>query len=125
LGLASGEGSSKENLRLSDQRANHLCGEVSRRAEALKRNVAVYGLPLGYNKNASVKERAQRSVVILGIQSASGRFASDEEQRRVISCAIKENIVDDFKFSDYSEVVAGKVLTYIKITRGRYYADCG
>jgi hypothetical protein len=127
LGLASSQGSPQDNVRLSDQRANHLCGEVSRRVEALKRNVAVYGLPLGYNKNASVKdtakERAQRSVVILGVQSATGQFKSEEEQRRVISCAIKEDLVDDFKLSDYSEVAPGKVLKYIKLQRGEYYTQ--
>jgi hypothetical protein len=125
LGLASGQGSATKNLRLSDERAVHLCGRVSRKVEAIKRDVAVYGLPLGYNRNASVKERAQRSVVLLGVQSASGTLKNEAEQRRVISCALKENIVDDFKFSDYSEVATGKLLRYIKINRGTYTQECG
>lgn len=125
LGLASGKGVSARNWRLSDERAVHLCGVVSRKVEAIKKDVAVYGLPLGYNKNSAVKERAQRSVVILGVQSASGTLTDEAEQRRVIACAIRENLVNEFKFSDYSELAPGKLLRYVKVNRGTYTQDCG
>ena len=124
LGLASGSGNPEKNIRLSDERAVHLCGRVSNKVEAIKKDITVYGLPLGYNRNAGVKERTQRSVVILGVQSSSGTLTGEFEQRRVISCALKENILNDFKFSDYSEVAPGKLLRYIKINRGIYTQTC-
>ena len=125
LGLASGKGSTFRNLGLADERAVHLCGIVSRKVATIKKDIAVYGLPLGYNKNAGVKERAQRSIVILGVQSASGTLTKEAEQRRVIACALKENLVNEFKFSDYSELAPGKLLRYIKINRGTYTQNCG
>jgi len=124
LGLASGQGNAARNLRLTDERAVHLCGRVSRAVEAIKRDIPVYGLPLGYNRNERVNERAQRSVVLLGVQLASGTLTNEAEQRRVITCALKEDIVDDFKFSDYSEVMPGKLFRYNKINRGTYTQNC-
>jgi hypothetical protein len=128
LGLSSAKGSTARNLELSDQRAVYLCGLVSKRVEAIKREIPVFGLPLGYNRNNVFKEntkgeRSQRSVVILGVQSASGSLENEAEQRRVIGCILQEDILDDFKFSDYSAFAPGRLLRYIRIKRGNFAED--
>jgi hypothetical protein len=127
LGLASGvsKGSAARTLALSDERAVHLCGLVSRKVAVTNKKAKIFGLPLGYHKNANVEkntiaEREQRSVVILGISTASGTLKSDEMQQRIISEILREGIIEDFKPSDYSEVASGKPLCYIEIKRGHH-----
>ncbi len=127
LGLASGvaKGNLADTIALSDARAVTLCGLVSRKIEAMLKKTKVFGLPLGYHKNSKVKpnslnERRQRSVVILGVQSLSGTLETETEQQRVISLILENDIVDEFRFSDYSEVSSGKSLRYLCIERGQF-----
>ena len=127
LGLASGiaQGDITKTAALSDERATDLCGLVSRRIYGLAKQTRVFGLPLGYHKKSHVKqnsreEREQRSVVILGIETARGTLETEAEQHRVIDEILKNDGLGNFKSSDYSEVALNKPLRYLRIERGVY-----
>lgn len=127
LGLASGvaRGELNRTITLSDERATHLCGLVSRKIFLGFPGIKVFGLPLGYHKNSSVslnsrEEKSQRSVVILGIKAISGTLESEAEQKRVISEILRNDGLLNFKSTDYSEVTSGKPLRYLRIERGIY-----
>lgn len=127
LGLASGfaQGELRRTVTLSDERAVHLCGLVSRKIYLGFPKVQVFGLPLGYNKNSSPglnskEEKAQRSVVILGIKANSGSLENEIELKRVVSEILRNDGFANFRSSDYSEVTSGKPLRYMRIERGVY-----
>ncbi len=124
LGLASAlaKGDIQQTVALSDARATYLCGAVSRRIHEKAGCTEVFGIPLGYNRNANVEqnteeERKQRSVVILGIRETSGVLSTDEGHKKIVSLMLEQGIVDNFRFGDYSEVAPGNPLHYLMIKR--------
>jgi hypothetical protein len=128
LGLASGvaRGELAQTVALSDERATHLCGLVSRKIYPTSEATKVFGLPLGYHqkevKAQTREEKQQRSVVILGIKAASGTLESEEHLHSVITEILKNDGFGQLKSSDYSEVSSGKRLRYLRIERGIYSA---
>jgi hypothetical protein len=117
LGSRSRVLSIKETNRLVDKRAVHLCGLLAGKP-FVRHNAKIFGLPLGQNLEAKAgspeEERKQRSIVIIGIKSATGDLAGTAKQKKMISEIIRGDKLSNFPLSSYSEVTSGKELRYIE-----------
>ncbi len=121
VGLGSrGTGLSTQDIkRLIDSRAVQLCGIIARKPY-VSANTKLYGLPLGQQLDStpSEKERAQKSLIIIGIKNAKGDLADAPVQKKMVSEIIRGGKIANFPLGKYSEVVSGNELRYIEVKNG-------
>ena len=111
--------STQEITRLIDNRAVQLCGIIARKPY-VSENAKFYGLPLGQQLDTapSEKDRADRSLILIGIINAKGDLADAATQRKMIAEFVRGNRIADFPLSNFSEVASGKELRYIEVKGG-------
>ena len=112
--------STQEIMRLIDNRAVQLCGIIARKPY-VSMNTKLYGLPLGQQLDTapSEKERAQKSLIIIGIRNAKGDLADAAVQKKMVSEIIRGGKIANFPLGNYSEVASGKELRYIEVRGGK------
>lgn len=128
LGLESGHSKSdyESAHNITDIRATYLCGIISRKKYISLDKTKIFGLPLGRHKDTSAKkstkeERKQRSVVIIGVKTPNGDLMDISKQQNVITNILKSESIENFRANEYSEVVQGASLRYIRIERGVFH----
>ncbi len=111
--------STQEITRLIDNRAVQLCGIIARKPY-VSENAKFYGLPLGQQLDTapSEKDRADRSLILIGIRNAKGDLADTAAQRKMIAEFVRGSKITDFPFGNFSEVASGKELRYIEVKGG-------
>lgn len=124
LGLASAHSDAEESrgLEISDERALHLCGLISKKRYIDLGKTKVFGLPLGYHKDktatkGSRQERDQRGIVIIGVKSSSGDMEGRETKEIIISEILRSKRLNNFDAENYSEVSASRPLRFLEIKR--------
>ncbi len=108
--------SAREITRLIDNRAVELCGIIARKPY-ISANTKLYGLPLGQQMDSArpEKERARRSLIIIGLKNTKGDLTDAAVQKKMISEIIRGGKIVNFPLSAYSEVASGKELRYIEV----------
>ena len=111
--------STQDIKRLIDHRAVQLCGIIARKPY-VSANTKLYGLPLGQQMDSapSEKERAQKSLIIVGIKNAKGDLADAAVQKKMVSEIIRGGKIANFPLGKYSEVASGNELRYIEVKNG-------
>jgi hypothetical protein len=100
-------------------RLTQLCGAIARKP-FVSMNTKLYGLPLGLPMNLArpEKERARRSLIIIGLRNTKGDLTDASVQKQMVSEIIRGGRIANFPLSDYSEVASGKALRYIEVKGG-------
>ena len=111
--------SSKEIARLIDNRAVQLCGVIARKPY-VSENAKLYGLPLGQQLDTppSEKDRADTSLILIGIRNAKDDLADAAVQKKMIAELVRGGKIADFPLGNFSEVASGKELRYIEVKGG-------
>jgi len=111
--------SAQEITRLIENRAVHLCGIIARKPY-VSTNTKLYGLPLGPQMDSArpEKERAQKSLIIIGLRNTKGDLTDATVQKKMVSEIIRGGAIANFPLSTYSEVASGKELRYIEVKGG-------
>ena len=119
LGSRSTGLSAQEITRLIDNRAVELCGIIARKPY-VSTNTKLYGLPLGQQTDSArqEKERAQKSLIIIGLRNTKGDLTDAAVQKKMVSEIIRGGAIANFPLSTYSEVASGKELHYIEVKGG-------
>ncbi len=116
LGSRSTGLSTQEIARLIDNRAVQLCGIIARKPY-LSTNTKLYGLPLGQQTELArpENERAQKSLIIIGLRNTKSDLTDAAVQKKMISEIIRGGKITNLTLSNYSEVASGKELRYIEV----------
>jgi len=119
LGSRSKGLSAQEITRLIDNRAVELCGIIARKPY-VSTNTKLYGLPLGQQMDSArpEKERAQRSLIIIGLRNTKGDLTDAAVQKKMVSEIIRGGKIVNFPLSSYSKVASGKELRYMEVKSG-------
>ena len=119
LGSRSTGVSAQEVARLIDNRGVQLCGIIARKPY-VSINTKLYGLPLGQQMDSArpAKERAQRSLIIIGVRNTKGDLTDAGVQKKMVTEIIRGGKIANFPLSNYSEVASGKELRYIEVKGG-------
>jgi hypothetical protein len=64
------------------------------------------------------KEKAGRSLIIIGLRNTKGDLTDAAVQKQMVSEIIRGDKIANFPLSNYSEVASGKELRYIEVKGG-------
>ena len=64
------------------------------------------------------KERAEKSLIIIGLRNTKGDLTDAAVQKQMISEIIRGGKIANFPLNNYSEVASGKELRYIEVKAG-------
>ena len=100
-------------------RLTQLCGIIARKPY-VSTNTKLYGLPLGQQMESArpEKERAEKSLIIIGLRNTKGDLTDAAVQKKMISEIIRGGNIANFPLNNYSEVASGNELRYIEV-KGR------